>query len=388
MPGTFKVGRVLGIEISLHWSWAFIFALVTWNFADGVISDSFPDWDTTIRWAAGVVVALLFFCSLLLHELSHSIVAQRLGIKVRGITLFIFGGSSNLESDPETARQEALMAVVGPLASFALAVAFSLGYVALDSAGSGFADVSLDLGVINLALGIFNLMPGFPMDGGRLLRSLFWARDRNVLDATRLAAGVGEGLAVVFMAIGVLTLILVDTFAGLWLLLIGNFLRTSSIASFEQVYLDRVISKVPVTAVWREDVATISPAETVDEIVEQYFLSGRGRCLPVVAGTQLLGLVTLSDVRKVPREDWATTSAFRAMTPAAILRTVGPTDSLAAVLELMAEHGLNQIPVVEGKLLRGMIERSDVIQYIQTSQALTSGRPQAPKQAVASGGSR
>ena len=370
MPGTFRIARIFGIDISLHWSWAFIFALVTWTFAEGILDTTFPEWGSAQRWIVGAVVALVFFSSILLHELSHSVVARRFGIPVSSITLFVFGGVSNLRKEPESARQEFLIAVVGPLTSFGMAAVYGIGYLVLHGIETGVADVSANLAFINAAIGVFNLIPGFPLDGGRVLRSVFWARDRNILDATRLASRIGEYVAYTFMGIGFLMFFFVDVISGIWLFLIGNFLRGASAASYEQVFVDSALRGVPATVVVRHDYVAISPDQTIDDLVQHYFLAGHGRCLPVMAGDELLGIVTLSDVRKVPRDDWKTATAHRCMTPAAVLKTVGPGDDLAKVLALMATNGLNQIPVMERRLLLGLIERSDIISYIQIRQAI------------------
>jgi Zn-dependent protease len=370
MTGTFRLGRILGIEVNLHWSWALIFALVTWTFASTILEDAYPTWGEAQRWLAGAAVAAIFFASILFHELSHSIVARRYGIPVSSITLFVFGGVSNLVKEPETARQEFWIAIVGPLASYAMALLFALGYLAFLDLESGIADISARLAIINTAIGTFNLVPGFPLDGGRVLRSIFWARQRSMLDATRLAARVGEYVAYSMMGLGLLMLFFADVVSGIWLLLIGNFLRGVSAASYQQLVLERTLRGFPASLVARQDYTPIAPDQTVAELVEDYFLAGRGRCLPVIAGDELLGILTLSDVGKVPRDDWPTTTAYRTMTPVSELKTVRQDDDLTDVLDLMAAGGLNQIPVLDGKLLRGMIERSDIIAFIQARQLL------------------
>jgi Zn-dependent protease len=297
-------------------------------------------------------------------------VARRYGIPVSSITLFVFGGVSNLVKEPETARQEFWIAIVGPLASYAMALLFALGYLVFLDLESGIADISARLAIINTAIGTFNLVPGFPLDGGRVLRSIFWARQRSMLDATRLASRVGEYVAYSMMGLGLLMLFFADVVSGIWLLLIGNFLRGVSAASYQQLVLERTLRGFPASLVARQDYTPIAPDQTVAELVEDYFLAGRGRCLPVIAGDELLGILTLSDVGKVPRDDWPTTTAYRTMTPVSELKTVRQDDDLTDVLDLMAAGGLNQIPVLDGKLLRGMIERSDIIAFIQARQLL------------------
>jgi Zn-dependent protease len=375
MTGTFKIGRIFGIDLNLHWSWGFIFVLITWTFAEGILETTFQEWSTAQRWLVGAVVALLFFSSILLHELSHSLVARRFGIPVSSITLFVFGGVSNLGREADSARQEFWIAIVGPLTSFAMAAVFAAGYFILHSIEPGAADVSANLAFINAAIGVFNLVPGFPLDGGRVLRSIFWARNRNILDATRLAARVGEYVAYAMMGIGFLMFFFVSVVSGIWLFLIGNFLRGVSAASYSELFVEKTLKGVPAAVVAKQNYTPVSPDLSVEDLVEQHFLAGHGRCLPVVAGEELLGLITLTDVHKVPRDEWATVPAHRVMTPLADLKTVGPNDDLAKVLALLAAGRLNQIPVVDGPLLKGMIERSDVIAYIQMRQEIDAGEP-------------
>jgi Zn-dependent protease/CBS domain-containing protein len=376
MTGTFTIGRIFGIEVNLHWSWLFIFLLITWTFAAGILEDIYPGWTASQRWLVGAIVSAVFFVSILFHELSHSLVARRFGIPVSSITLFVFGGVSSLEKEAANAKQEFWIAIVGPLTSYAMAVLFGLGYLILRNLEPGVAELSAHLAIVNAAIGTFNLVPGFPLDGGRVLRSVFWARRRNIFDATRLASRIGEYVAYSMMGLGFLMFLFVSVVSGIWLFLIGNFLRIVAAASYQQLVVGQLLSGVPARAVARRDYAAVSPDLTVEELVESYFLAGRGRCFPVVAGEELLGIVTLSDVRRVPRDDWNAATVYRAMTPAAELMTVQPDEDLTKVMEIMTSGGLNQIPVLEGRLLAGMIERSDIIAYIQARQLLGARNPQ------------
>ncbi len=202
MVGTFRIGKVFGFEISIHWSWLLIFLLITWTFANSTLEEFYPDWTSARRWIVGSAVSIIFFLSILAHEMSHSIVARRYGIGVSSITLFVFGGVSNLTKEPENSRQEFWIAIVGPLASFLMALIFAIAWYLLKPIEEGAAGVAVHLAAINLAIGIFNLVPGFPLDGGRVLRSVFWARKRNIVDATRLASTIGQGVAFAIMALG------------------------------------------------------------------------------------------------------------------------------------------------------------------------------------------
>ena len=373
MLGTFKIGRILGFEISVHWSWFFIFFFVTATLTTNVLDKSFPEWPDSQRWIVSGFVALIFFMSILLHEMSHSLLARRYGIPVSGITLFVFGGVSNLTKEPASARQEFWIAIVGPLTSMLIALALGAAYFVLSPIDKGVAGISLYLAVINLAIGIFNLVPGFPLDGGRVLRSVFWAQRRSLLEATRLASGVGQMVAYLLMGVGVIVFVSADLLTGIWFFLIGNFLRGASVASYEQLFMDTVLKGIPASRIARSDFVAIPPDLTIGKLVEGHVLAGHGRCFPVTAGEELLGLIALTDLKKVPREEWGTTTVYRAMTPFSRLKTVGPHDDLPKVLAQMAADDVNQVPFVEGNLLRGLIHRADVICYIQVRQEIGTG---------------
>jgi Zn-dependent protease/CBS domain-containing protein len=375
LPGTFRAGRLFGFDINVHWTWFLIFFLVTWTFATGVLEEFYSDWTAGRRWTVAAAISLVFFLSILLHEISHSIVARRYGIDVSGITLFVFGGVSNLTKEPETSRQEFLIAIVGPLTSLALALFFAVGYLALSPIEEGAGGVSANLAMINLAIGIFNLIPGFPLDGGRVLRSVFWAQKRSLVNATRAASRVGTVVAYGIMALGVAAFFLGSPITGIWFLLIGNFLRSASAESYEQVLVDRMLRGVPARAVLRQDYVTVPPDLMLSQLVEENLLAGQARCFPVVVAGELLGLITLDDVRKVPRDEWATTSVYKAMTPFSRLQTATPRDELSAVLAQLNSHDINQVPLVEGKQLVGLIHRADVLRYIQVRQEVESAKP-------------
>ena len=374
MAGTFRIARIFGFDVNVHWSWLLIFVLLTWTYGTGILEDSYPQWTDSRRLVVGGAVALIFFLSILLHEMSHSVIARRYGIPVSSITLFIFGGVSNLTREPESSREEFWIAIVGPLTSFLLGALFAIGFLVLDPIENGAANVALHLALINVVLAVFNLIPGFPLDGGRVLRSLFWARNRNMLDATKLASKVGTYVAYGIMGLGaVAAIFFAAIIPGIWLFIIGNFLRSSSAASYEQLFVETVLTGIPASAVASQEYVPVSPEVTLSQLVEEHVLTGPGRCYPVMAGQELLGLVTLTDLRNVPREEWDTTTVFRAMTPVSKLRTVSPTDDLPVVLQQLASGDVNQVPMVDGRLLLGLIYRGDVIRYIQTRQALGSG---------------
>ena len=365
MPSSFKIGKIAGIEIGVHWSWLFILVLITWSFADGILEDAFPEWSQFQRWAVGVIVAGIFFASILLHELSHSLVAKSRGMPVKGITLFVFGGVSNLGREAESASEEFWIAIVGPLTSLGVGAFFAIIWVVLQGPAPGVATVAGYLAFINAVIAAFNMLPGFPLDGGRVFRSIVWARNRNLLRATRIASNVGQFVAFALMAAGAAQFLFGFVVGGLWMFLIGLFLRSASTSSYQQMILETALSGVSAAELARSDYRTVPPDITVAQLVDRHMLVGGGRCYPVMAGEELLGLITLTDVRKLDREQWPTTTVFRVMTPFERLRTVSSGEDARQLLQLMSEADLNQVPVVEGRRLLGIVTRADILRLIQ-----------------------
>ena len=372
MTGNIRIGRIFGIDISLHWSWLLIFVLITWTFASGILKQFYPEWTSGQRWVVGSAISAVFFLSILLHELSHSLVARRYGLPVSSITLFVFGGVSNLTKEPDTPTQEFRIAIVGPLTSFGLSILFAIGYLALKPLNDGAAGVSGNLAVINLALGAFNLVPGFPLDGGRVLRSILWQRKGDRLEATRLASKAGQAVSYVLMSLGVVSFLFVNVITGVWLFLIGNFLYGAARASYGQLLAEATLKNVPVTTIARNDFVAVAPDTSLGALAEEYILSAKGRAFPVVAGEELLGLITITDLRRVPREEWQVTSVLQAMTPFSMLRTVSKRDDLTVALAKLAEGDIHQLPLVNGRLLVAMLDRSDLIRYMQSQSELHS----------------
>jgi Zn-dependent protease/CBS domain-containing protein len=371
MLSSFKIGKLFGVEIGVHWSWLFIFALLTWSFADseGILHEFFPEWSAGRRWAVAVIVAVIFFSSILLHELSHSLVAKAKGIPVRNITLFVFGGVSNLGREAQSAAEEFQIAIVGPLTSLAVGAFFALLWVVLRGPFPQEAGVAAYLAFINAVIAAFNMLPGFPLDGGRVLRSIVWARNRNLLRATRAASRAGELMAYVLMAGGAIQFFW-SPIGGIWMFLIGLFLRNASTTSYEQMELQQALEGVSAAQLARTDYSAVSPDTTVAQLVDRYMLTGHGRAYPVTAGEELLGLVTLSDVRRLERERWPETSAYRAMTPVERLRSVPPGESALRMLQIMAEADINQVPVMDGRRLVGIVSRGDILRLIQVRREM------------------
>jgi Zn-dependent protease/predicted transcriptional regulator len=377
MTGSINLGRIFGIDVGFHWSWVFIFFLVTWSFAEGVLDYFYDDWTIAQLYIGGAIISMIFFLSVLLHELSHAIVSNRLGLPVRNITLFVFGGVANLTREPDTPGDEFKIAIVGPLMSLLLAILFGVGWIALYAFSDGLSGIALQLAIINLSLAVFNMLPGFPLDGGRVFRSLVWGRSKDRLKATRYASKLGEWIAYGVMAIGIGFTLFGNFVSGVWFFVIGLFLRNASTASYEQIVMETTLSGIAVRDVMRRDVKAVPPDMTVEELVHDHVMSQGARCFAVMAAGDFAGLVTLTDVRNVPRSAWPVTSVYRTMTPATRLHTVSPGENLTRVLQMMAEHDVNQLPVVQGRELVGMLDRADVMRFIQVRRDLaeTMGAP-------------
>ncbi len=371
--GSFRLGRIAGIDILVHWSWFAIFLLLTWWLAEGFFSDVYEGWTAEERWGSAVVAVLLFFSSVLLHELSHSLVAKRLGLPVKSITLFIFGGVSALGAEPDSARQEFRVAIVGPLTSIVLAGVFG-GLVvlawAVDRLDAPPGAIAEYLAFINLAVGIFNMLPGYPLDGGRVLRASLWARSGNMLSATKTAARSGTFIAFGLMAAGVLSILAGSFIGGAWFIVIGWFLRNVSEASYQQLLFRSTLEGTRVGEVINRSFHAAPPDISLSQLVNEYMLAWSQRCVPVVAGEELLGLVAMGDLKRVPQEQWETTSTYRAMTPLEKLHVARPQDDLTQALDAMASHDVHQLPVLDGRLFLGFVTRADVLRLIQIRSEL------------------
>jgi len=368
-----RIGRIAGIDILVHWSWFGIFLLLTFYLATGFFEDIYEDWSPTQSWVVAVVATLLFFGSVLLHELSHSLVAVRLGLPVKHITLFIFGGVSALEKEPVNAKQEFQVAIVGPLTSFLLGFLFGAiavaGYALGEETSPPFA-IAEYLAVINIAVGIFNLLPGFPLDGGRVLRSALWARSHNLLTATKWAANAGRLISFGLIAVGVVSILTGSFIGGAWFIVIGWFLRNASEQSYQQLVFRTSLEGTKVGEVVNRGYASAPPDIFLEQLVSEYMFGRSQRCVPVVVADDLIGLLSMSDLQRFPRELWPETSVYKAMTPRERLYVVGPEDDLAQALAIMATNDVHQLPVIETRTFIGFVTRADVLGLIQIRSEL------------------
>ncbi len=363
--GSFTLGRIHGIEIRVHWSWLLIVGFLTWSLAADVIGPTNPHWTLEQAWLAAAGVSVLFFASILIHELAHSFVAQARGMSVPSITLFVFGGVSGMSEEMRNAGDEFRIAIVGPLTSWALALVF--GAVAYAIRNTGLAQGFSYLALSNLVLGAFNLLPGFPLDGGRVFRAIVWQRTGDLVRATRAAARAGNVIAFALILLGVADTFAFGLGAGLWYILIGLFLNSAAGASLQDVRMEHLLRDVHVRDVMRQPPVLVRPATTLQQLVDDRVLATGERAFLVGVGpdTAVLGLITATDLAAVPRDRWTSTSVESAMTPAADTTTIGPQASVVEALQLLTTRGIHELPVVDGGRMIGVLTATDVLQQIE-----------------------
>jgi Zn-dependent protease/predicted transcriptional regulator len=368
MQGSFKVGTVAGIEVRVHYTWLLALFFISWSLAVGYFPSTNRSLSASTDWVLGVAAALLLFASVLVHELGHSLVATARGLRVENITLFIFGGISSIAQEATSARDEFLVAVVGPLISLLLAAVFWV-IAQVTPAASAVNALAGYLAFTNLLLGLFNIVPGFPLDGGRVLRSIVWALTGDMVRATRVASYVGQVFAFLLIAWGVVQVLGGDLFGGLWIAFIGWFLNTGAEGSRQQLAVRGVLDGVPVTTVMDASPAVASPGLSVRDFVMEHALRRGHRALPVVEDGRLVGIVSVADARHVEQEAWGATPVSAVMTRMP-LKTLPPEADLAAAMELMVENSIHQLPIVRDGTLVGMVSRADVMRYMKLGPTL------------------
>ena len=370
MRSQIKLGRIFGIEIGLHYSWFLIALLIVYSLSSQFHASN-AEWGDRVILTISIATAILFFVSLLLHELAHSVVAKTHGLPVREITLFALGGVSQIEKNPTSAKLEFWMAFVGPLTSAVIggvcvAAARLIGKPSTDP---GMAMLQW-LGYINLTLAAFNLIPGYPLDGGRVLRAIIWWKTGKADRSTRLAAKTGQAVAFIFIAWGIFEFFQGAGFGGLWIAFIGWFLLQAARESVAQAGLTEALAGVRVADVMTRDCPTVEGWLNLQNFVEDYVLRTGRRCFVVAEKGEVTGLVTPHEVREVERAKWPYTTLHDVMRPLDDLHSVSPDAPLMTALETMSRYDLNQLPVLTDHHLDGVLSRSNVLGYLQTRSEL------------------
>ncbi len=365
-----RLGRILGIELKLDPSWFILFVLVVWSLSTHYFPMSHPGWSITTYWAMGAVTALLFFLSIVAHELGHSVVSQAYGIPVRDITLFIFGGAARMSREPRRPREELWMAAAGPATSIIIGLLFALLWSATRQNPGPLHALSGWLAWINIAVALFNLIPGFPLDGGRVLRALVWGATGSLQRATRIASRVGRFVAFTFILFGLWQAFGGNWVGGLWIAFIGWFLDSAAAQSYRQVAVQELLAGHKVREVMMTDCPPISRELPLDVVVDETVLPSGRRCFPVIQDGLLEGLLTMHGIKAVARESWPTTTVGDAMIRREGLKTVLADDELDTVLERMAADDINQYPVLENGRFVGMLARDHMLAFLKARMEL------------------
>lgn len=382
-----RLGSISGIEIRADWSLLIIFALIAFALATGVFPRWHPAWSAQTSWITALAAAVLFFASVLLHELSHALVGRAHGVQILRITLFMFGGIAEMENEPPSWGAELGMAIVGPLTSLLLGVVFLWLMALVNSpltidandprqalgAFGAPSTMLLWLGLVNLTLGVFNLVPGFPLDGGRVLRAIMWGATGNLHQATHWASRAGQVFAWLLMSAGVgmilglqIPLLGAGLINGLWLAFIGWFLNNAALMSYRQLLMRESLEHVPVRSLMQTHFLRIDPQMSVQTLVNEHLMASGQRTFPVEADGLLAGMVSVRDLQKCSREALGRTTMAEIMTPVARLMTLAPEQYATVALELIGAHELSQLPVLQNGAIVGLVRREDILKWLST----------------------
>jgi len=367
--------KLLGIEIRLDASWLLLAILITWTLAVGFFPGSYPDLEPMTHWLMGAVAAAGLFASIVLHELAHATVARRDGLGIDGITLFVFGGVAEMKAEPASPMKEFRMAIAGPIASLVIAGGCYLVALAGSAVGAAlpFVGVFAYLAFINTILAVFNMVPAFPLDGGRVLRAALWGWQGSLRRATRITSTIGSGFGIFLIVMGLFSVLQGSLIGGIWWFLIGLFVRAAAQMSYQQVLVRRGLEGVPVRQVMKADPVTVAPDLAVADLVEGYVYRHHFKLFPVVEAGRLVGCVRLTDVKTVPRQDWGTTTVAAIMQDCTAERMVGPDEDALSLLPRLGGEADGRLLVTETGRLLGIVTRRDLFAYLALKLDLEGG---------------
>lgn len=358
--------RLFGFAIRVDISWLLILALVTWTLSAMVFPQLHPGMGKGLYWVMGLAGALALFASIVVHELAHAFVARRKGIPIRGITLFIFGGVAEMSEEPSSPRDELLMAAAGPLTSFILSVVFfGASFLAgVIGVPETVIVVLVYLAGLNLMLALFNLVPAFPMDGGRIFRALLWMRSRDLRQATAIASNAGAFFGIVLVGLGIFTLVTGDPFSGIWWIVIGIFVRSIAQSAYQQLLVRRVFQGEPIARFMTTAPVTVQRSIPVEELVDEFVYRFHHKMFPVVDGERLTGCVTTNAVRELAREEWSQQTVGAIAEPLSEENSVSPRSDAMTVLSKMTASGRSRLLVVDDGRLVGVVTLKDLVELL------------------------
>ncbi|MBD3676116.1 MAG: site-2 protease family protein [Planctomycetaceae bacterium] len=358
--------NLFGFSVKIDFSWIFIALLVSWSLATGYFPQEYPDLAKSTYWIMGISGMLGLFVSILLHEMSHSVVARRFGIPIRGITLFIFGGVAEMEKEPPSAKSEFWMAIAGPIASVLISAA-CFGLAALGSMmnlAPPVVAVLQWLGLINGVVVIFNMIPAFPLDGGRVFRAALWHWQNNIRKATRITSNIGSGFGTILIFLGILSLFGGNVIGGIWYALIGMFLRGAAGMSYQQLITRRILEGENIRQFMNDQPVSVSPDVTVADLVENYFYKHHYKMFPVVEGEELVGCVTFRDVKKVDRSEWGIKHVRDISNECSAENSVNADADAMQVLSQLNRTKASRAMVVENGSLVGLVSLKDLMTFL------------------------
>ncbi len=375
MHAHIRLGRLFGVEIGLHYSWFIIALLITLSLAASFGATN-PGWGSTTIWVSAIITGVLFFTAIVAHELAHALVARRRGTPVRRITLFALGGMAHMEKETADAKTEFWMGIAGPIASLVigiacLGIAAATGWEPGQDANSPVVAVLVWLGYINVVLAVFNMIPGYPLDGGRILRAAIWWKTGQLDRATRIASRIGQGVAWLFIAIGLVRMFSGAGFAGLWLAFIGWFLLQAARASYFQVQVMETLREVRVGDIMDHDCGNIDRHVTLKRFVDDHLLRTGQRCFLVQDHGQVVGLITPKEIKQIEYERWPDVEVAAAMRPLDQLKTVTLDTPASEAMEIMSQEDINQLPVIKEGHLEGLVSRGHILRLLEARRDLS-----------------
>jgi Zn-dependent protease/CBS domain-containing protein len=362
-----KLFKILGFEVGIDWSWIILAILIAWSLSVGFFPLSYKNLSTQTYWLMGIVGALGLFFSIIFHEMCHSLVARKYGMPMKGITLFIFGGVAEMGEEPKNPKAEFMMAIIGPISSIAIGLVFYGIYFL--GRQNGWSEpingVVQYLAFINGLLAGFNLIPAFPLDGGRVLRSILWGWKKSLRRATRISSKIGSGFGILLIVLGAFQFLKGNFIGGMWWFLIGMFLRGAAKTSYQQLLLRKALEGEPVKRFMKTDPITVAPSLSVERLVEDYIYKYHYKMFPVIESTDsLVGCVTTKQVKEIPREEWAQRRVGEIATQCSTENTINPQFDAMKALSIMSKTGTSRLMVTEGNRLVGVIALKDLLKFL------------------------
>jgi Zn-dependent protease/CBS domain-containing protein len=368
----YNLFKLLGFQVSVDFSWIIIAVLISWSLSTGFFPFEYGDLSTHTYWIMGVIAAMGLFLSIIVHEFSHSLVARSQGMSMKGITLFIFGGVAEMQDEPPDAKAEFLMSIVGPISSLLIGLLFfAVHYAGVQNEWpTAVNGVVKYLAFINIILAVFNLLPAFPLDGGRVLRSLLWRIKGNLSWATRISSQIGSFFGILLMGLGVYRMFYGNLFGGMWIIFIGLFLQNAARMSYQQLITRKALEGERVRRFMKDDPVIVAPSTTIEQLLEDYIYHYHFKMYPVVESDRLVGCVNVNQVKQVPREERITKTVGDLKTQCSPENTVGPEEEAVSALSAMHRTGISRLMVVENNRLIGIITLKDMLRFLSTKLEL------------------